>query len=108
VPILTSEGSLVRNQLCPHAGQSVAGEQRRGLAAGEHSLPGECSRVGLGGVRRGQRRFRADLHRLDAGDWERKSELVSGKTRGSGGALHVFGLVIAVTQGQALGAQWGR
>jgi len=63
--------------------------------------------VGLSGVRRGQRRFRADLRRLGAGHWERKSELVSGKTPGSGGALQVFGLVIGVTQGQALGAQMG-
>jgi hypothetical protein len=29
-----SEGSLVRNQLCPHAGQSVAGEPRRGVSTG--------------------------------------------------------------------------
>jgi hypothetical protein len=42
-----------------------------------------------------------------AGRWERKSELVSGKTPGSGGALQVFGLVMGVAQGQALGAQMG-
>jgi hypothetical protein len=107
VTILASEGPLVRTQLRPLPGQRVAGEQRRGWAAGEHSLPGECSAVGLSGVRRGQRRFRADLHRLGAGHWERKSELVSGKTPGSGGALQVFGLVIGVAQGQALGAQMG-
>ncbi len=74
---------------------------------GEHSLPGECSRAGLGGIRAGQRLFRADLCRLGAGHWERKSELVSGKTPGSGGALQVFGLVIGVTRGTALGAQLG-
>jgi hypothetical protein len=77
------------------------------LAAGEHSLPGECSGVGLSGVRRGQRQSRADLRRLGAGHWERKSELASGKTPGSGGALRVFGLVMGVAQGQALGAQMG-
>jgi hypothetical protein len=107
VASLTSEGSLVRTQLRPLPGQRVAGEQRRGLAAGEHSLPGECSRAGLGGIRAGQRRFRADLCRLGAGHWERKSELVSGKTPGSGGALQVFGLVIGVARGTALGAQLG-
>ena len=36
-----------------------------------------------------------------AGHWERKSELVRGKTPGSGGALQAFGLVIAVTQERA-------
>jgi len=77
------------------------------LAAGEHSLPGECSGVGLSGVRRGQRRFRADLRCLGAGHWERKSELVFGKTPGSGGALQVFGLVMGVTRRRALGALVG-
>jgi len=71
------------------------------------SLPGECSAVGLNDIRPGQRRFRANLRRLGAGHWERKSELLSGKTPGSGGALQVFGLVIGVNQGQALGAQMG-
>ena len=105
--ILTSEGSLVRTQVRPLPGQRVAGEQRRGLAVGEHSLPGECSGVGLSGVRRGQRRFRADLRRLGAGHWERKSELVSDKAPRSGGALQVFGLVMGVARGQALGALVG-
>jgi hypothetical protein len=35
VTTLTSEKSLVRTQVRPLPGQSVAGEQRRGLAAGE-------------------------------------------------------------------------
>jgi hypothetical protein len=70
VTILTSEGPLVRTQLRPPPGQRVAGEQRRGLAAGEHWLLGECS-GGLGGILPGQRRFRAGLRRLGAGYWER-------------------------------------
>ena len=45
VTILTSEGALVRTQVRPPSGQSVGGERRRGLATGEHSLPGEAGRV---------------------------------------------------------------
>src|ERR1039457_2696713 len=47
VTILTSEGSLVRTQLCPPAGQSVAGRVSGVLAAGDHKLPREWSESGL-------------------------------------------------------------
>ena len=67
----------------------------------------ECSHAGLSRIRHGQRGCRADLHRPVAGHWERKSELVSGKTPGFGGALQVFGLVSGVARWRALGAQLG-
>jgi hypothetical protein len=51
--------------------------------------------------------LRAGLRRVSAGHWGRKSELVSGKTPGCGGALQVFRLVMGVAHGQAVGAQMG-
>jgi hypothetical protein len=74
---------------------------------GEHWLAGECSRAGLSGIRRGQRRVRVGVRRLGSGPWERKWELVSGETLAAGAALQAFGLINEVAGRQALGAQMG-
>jgi hypothetical protein len=107
VTILTSEGSLVRTQLRPPAGQSVAGDLPDVLMTGEHWLAGECS---LGWAGRHSSKSAAGSRRRSPPGWravKRKWELVSGETLAAGGALQVFGLVNGVARRQALGAPMG-
>ena len=100
-------GSQVRKLLRPPAGQGAAGELWRAWRRVGTRSAGEGSQVKLGGIRRGQRPFPADLGCRRAERWECKCELASCRTLAAGGALQVFGLVNGAVRKRALGAQKG-